>query len=250
MAWMFAGGLSIESPTSLLGMLIAFGAPLAEKPLHRLLAVTTRAVTAYLNAQPAAGAQALMVVDTWGGLLGRRQGKRVGRGELKAGGAGLGTENSVTDTSRIGQSKHVQPKLQLLRGFRWGARGGLRDDPELAAQVRLWRADRDALRAQCDAMLLEPVPARLGQAVWRTASPACRLVGARGIASHGHQNRDSRPQDSQLGLPARKMSDVSVSPYQRRDRRDVRHLVDRGSPRRRKSGCGRWCVWRAGYFGA
>ena len=27
--WMFAGGLSIESPTSLLGMLIAFGAPLA-----------------------------------------------------------------------------------------------------------------------------------------------------------------------------------------------------------------------------
>ena len=27
--WMFAGGLSIESPTSLMGMLIAFGAPLA-----------------------------------------------------------------------------------------------------------------------------------------------------------------------------------------------------------------------------
>ncbi|MBS1135005.1 MAG: family transporter, partial [Burkholderiaceae bacterium] len=27
--WMFAGGLRIESPTSLLGMLIAFGAPLA-----------------------------------------------------------------------------------------------------------------------------------------------------------------------------------------------------------------------------
>ena len=27
--WMFAGGLSIESPTSVLGMLIAFGAPLA-----------------------------------------------------------------------------------------------------------------------------------------------------------------------------------------------------------------------------
>jgi len=46
----------------------------------------------------------------------------------------------------------------------------LREDPELAAQVRLWRADRDALRAQCDAMLLEPVPARLAQAVWRTPS--------------------------------------------------------------------------------
>jgi uroporphyrinogen decarboxylase len=37
--------------------------------LHRLLDVTARAVIAYLNAQVAAGAQALMVFDTWGGLL-------------------------------------------------------------------------------------------------------------------------------------------------------------------------------------
>jgi anti-sigma factor RsiW len=43
----------------------------------------------------------------------------------------------------------------------------LRENPELAGQVRLWRADRDALRAQCDALLLAPVPARLTQAVWR-----------------------------------------------------------------------------------
>ncbi|TCO81133.1 uroporphyrinogen decarboxylase [Plasticicumulans lactativorans] len=37
--------------------------------LHALLDVTARAVTAYLNAQIAAGAQAVMVFDTWGGLL-------------------------------------------------------------------------------------------------------------------------------------------------------------------------------------
>jgi len=37
--------------------------------LHRLLEVTTQAVIAYLNAQLAAGAQALMVFDTWGGIL-------------------------------------------------------------------------------------------------------------------------------------------------------------------------------------
>ena len=37
--------------------------------MHRLLAVTARAVTAYLNAQVEAGAQALMIFDTWGGLL-------------------------------------------------------------------------------------------------------------------------------------------------------------------------------------
>jgi uroporphyrinogen decarboxylase len=37
--------------------------------LHRLLDVLARAVTAYLNAQIAAGAQAVMVFDTWGGAL-------------------------------------------------------------------------------------------------------------------------------------------------------------------------------------
>jgi uroporphyrinogen decarboxylase len=37
--------------------------------LHQLLAVLIRAVTDYLNAQLAAGAQALMVFDTWGGVL-------------------------------------------------------------------------------------------------------------------------------------------------------------------------------------
>jgi uroporphyrinogen decarboxylase len=37
--------------------------------LHRLLTVTARAVTDYLNAQIHAGAQAVMVFDTWGGVL-------------------------------------------------------------------------------------------------------------------------------------------------------------------------------------
>ncbi len=37
--------------------------------LHRILAVNAEAVTAYLNAQVDAGAQALMLFDTWGGAL-------------------------------------------------------------------------------------------------------------------------------------------------------------------------------------
>lgn len=37
--------------------------------LHAILAVNTRAVTAYLNAQIASGAQAVMLFDTWGGAL-------------------------------------------------------------------------------------------------------------------------------------------------------------------------------------
>ncbi len=37
--------------------------------MHRILDVNARAVTAYLNAQIAAGAQAVQVFDTWGGTL-------------------------------------------------------------------------------------------------------------------------------------------------------------------------------------
>jgi uroporphyrinogen decarboxylase len=37
--------------------------------LHRVLAINAQAVAAYLNAQIAAGAQAVMVFDSWGGVL-------------------------------------------------------------------------------------------------------------------------------------------------------------------------------------
>lgn len=39
------------------------------RALHQLLALLTQAITDYLNAQIAAGAQAIMIFDTWGGLL-------------------------------------------------------------------------------------------------------------------------------------------------------------------------------------
>ncbi|WP_300333834.1 uroporphyrinogen decarboxylase [Accumulibacter sp.] len=44
---------------------------LYERPdlLHRILTVTAQAVTAYLNAQIEAGAQAVMIFDSWGGSL-------------------------------------------------------------------------------------------------------------------------------------------------------------------------------------
>ena len=45
---------------------LLYGAP---RDLHRLLAVLADATRAYLNAQIAAGAQAVMLFDTWGGVL-------------------------------------------------------------------------------------------------------------------------------------------------------------------------------------
>ena len=44
----------------------------APDTLHRLLALLARSVAEYLNAQIAAGAQAVMVFDTWGGVLSAR----------------------------------------------------------------------------------------------------------------------------------------------------------------------------------
>jgi uroporphyrinogen decarboxylase len=41
----------------------------APKDLHRLLALLAKATVLYLNAQIAAGAQAVMLFDTWGGVL-------------------------------------------------------------------------------------------------------------------------------------------------------------------------------------
>src|SRR5258708_9309539 len=44
---------------------------LYERPelMHHLLEVNARAVTDYLNAQIEAGVQAVMIFDTWGGML-------------------------------------------------------------------------------------------------------------------------------------------------------------------------------------
>ncbi len=61
--YMVEGGSS-KNFQHIKGML--YGAP---GELHRLLDVITRATLAYLNAQVAAGAQAVMVFDTWGGAL-------------------------------------------------------------------------------------------------------------------------------------------------------------------------------------
>jgi anti-sigma factor RsiW len=45
----------------------------------------------------------------------------------------------------------------------------LQTNPEAAARVRLWAADRELLRTQLDGMLDEPVPAALEQVLWRKA---------------------------------------------------------------------------------
>lgn len=52
----------------------------------------------------------------------------------------------------------------------------LRDHPEDAARVRLWAADRDALRARFGPVADEPLPPGLAQAVWRRGGERWRAV--------------------------------------------------------------------------
>ena len=61
--YMIEGGGSRDFPKA---KALLYGEP---KTLHRLLQKLARATTDYLNAQIAAGAQAVMLFDTWGGVL-------------------------------------------------------------------------------------------------------------------------------------------------------------------------------------
>jgi uroporphyrinogen decarboxylase len=61
--YMVEGAASRDFPRS---KKLLYGEP---KALHALLAKLARATTDYLNAQIAAGAQAVMLFDTWGGIL-------------------------------------------------------------------------------------------------------------------------------------------------------------------------------------
>jgi uroporphyrinogen decarboxylase len=65
--YMVEGGSS-KSYSYIKGMMYA-----APRDLHRLLELLGKATILYLNAQIAAGAQAVMIFDTWGGILTPRQ---------------------------------------------------------------------------------------------------------------------------------------------------------------------------------
>src|SRR5215217_1690496 len=61
--------------------------------LHALLNLLVESTTLYLNAQIAAGAQAVMVFDTWGGVLSPQQYREVSLQPMQRIVAGLRREN-------------------------------------------------------------------------------------------------------------------------------------------------------------
>lgn len=69
--------------------------------LHRILDITTQAVIAYLNAQIAAGAQAVMIFDSWGGALAHNAYREFSLQYMEKIAAGLTRENEGNIVPRI-----------------------------------------------------------------------------------------------------------------------------------------------------
>jgi len=92
----------------------------------------------------------------------------------------------------------------------------LREHPEAAARVRLWAADRDALRARFDPVRSEPAPERLERVVhaaikrgrWAQAATAAGLLVAGGLLGSvltwqwQHQRAGRLTAAAQAGTPA------------------------------------------------
>jgi uroporphyrinogen decarboxylase len=78
--------------------------------MHQLLDVLARSVTSYLNAQIAAGAQAVMVFDTWGGVLTPRDYKEFSLRYM---------ERIVAGLTREHESRRVPVILFTKNGGQW-----------------------------------------------------------------------------------------------------------------------------------
>jgi uroporphyrinogen decarboxylase len=124
--------------------------------LHRVLDVNTRAVIAYLNAQIEAGAQAVMVFDTWGGLLSSSTYEAFSLAYLRRVMAGLHATHGDARVPRIIYAKGASGWLDALAssgadavGLDWTA--DLRD-------ARLRVGDRVALQGNLDPAVLFATP--------------------------------------------------------------------------------------------
>ena len=127
--------------------------------MHQLLAVLAEAVTAYLNAQIQAGAQAVMLFDTWGGVLTTRDYQAFSLNYMRQIIQGLQREHEGRRVPVILFSKDGSEWLELMAdsgcdalGLDWKI-----DIGEARARV----GDRVALQGNMDPCVLYASPARI-----------------------------------------------------------------------------------------
>ncbi len=138
---------------------------LYERPdlMHRLLDKVTRAVIAYLDAQIAAGAQAIMVFDTWGGALSTRAFREFSLAYL---------ERIVAGLTREAEGRRVPVILFTKGGGLWledlaatGADALGLDWSTDIGQARHRVGDRVALQGNLDPSVLYASPAHIREQV-------------------------------------------------------------------------------------
>jgi uroporphyrinogen decarboxylase len=133
--------------------------------MHHILDTNARAVTAYLNAQIAAGAQAVMVFDTWGGSLSDAAFGEFSLDYSKRALAGVTREFGGRVVPRILFTKGGGLWLEAMAGAGADALGVDWQTPIGEARQRV--GDRVALQGNFDPMALFGTPASIRAEVGR-----------------------------------------------------------------------------------
>ena len=161
------------------------------KVMHQLLDVLARSVTTYLNAQIAAGAQAVMVFDTWGGVLTPRDYKEFSLRYM---------EQIVKSLTREHEGRRVPVILFTKNGGQWleamAATGcdalGIDWTTDLA-DARRRVGDKVALQGNMDPSVLYASPARIRtevETILASYGPGSGHVFNLGHGIHQHVNPD------------------------------------------------------------
>ena len=133
--------------------------------LHHVLEVNARAVTAYLNAQIDAGAQAVMIFDTWGGALSDAAYLEFSLAYARDALAGVKREREGRVVPRILFTKGGGAWLEAMAGAGADALGIDWQTPLGDARRRV--GDRVALQGNLDPMALFGPPAAIEREVAR-----------------------------------------------------------------------------------
>jgi uroporphyrinogen decarboxylase len=140
---------------------------LYERPelMHQLLSTVADSVTAYLNAQVAAGAQAVMIFDTWGGVLGPREYEQFSLAYM---------ERIIQGLQRESEGRRVPVILFTKGGGQWLGRMSESGCDALGvdwttdlADARVQVRDRVALQGNLDPCILYSSPERIRDEVAR-----------------------------------------------------------------------------------
>jgi uroporphyrinogen decarboxylase len=124
--------------------------------MHRLLDTIAQSVASYLAAQAAAGAQALMVFDTWGGLLAPAQFREFSLRHLAAIVTKLKADPATRDVPLILFSKGANGHLEALADTGCNALGV--DWTIAIGDARARVGDRVALQGNLDPAVLAASP--------------------------------------------------------------------------------------------